>query len=315
MKEIGGYFELDQLVKNEYYKNLISLNSGRNALLYLLKAKNIKRLHIPYFLCNSVSDMLKRNNFDFNYYCIDNEFNPIISGNIQKYEYLYIVNYYGQLTDKKINLLKSSFERIIIDNTHAFFQKPIKGIDTIYSCRKFFGVPDGAYLATDCVLDGDLEIDVSKDRMTHILGRFEGKASDYYSDFKENDMCFKNAPLKKMSKLAKNILGAIDYENVIQTRNENYKYLENNFKKYNKLKLIIPNGPFAYPMYIEDGMNVKKMLLENKVYIPTLWPNVLRNAPKSSVEYDYSTNVLPLPCDQRNNVEDMKKIVNLLKNY
>ena len=42
MEEIGGYFELEELIKNEYYKNLIALNTGRNALYYVLKARNIK---------------------------------------------------------------------------------------------------------------------------------------------------------------------------------------------------------------------------------------------------------------------------------
>lgn len=41
---------------------------------------------------------------------------------------------------------------IILDNTQSFFQKPISGIDTIYSCRKYFGVPDGAYLSTNILL-------------------------------------------------------------------------------------------------------------------------------------------------------------------
>lgn len=44
MKEIGGYFGLEELINNEYYKDLIPLNNGRNSLLYLLKAKNIKKL-------------------------------------------------------------------------------------------------------------------------------------------------------------------------------------------------------------------------------------------------------------------------------
>jgi hypothetical protein len=71
MKEIGGYFGLEQLVSNEYYKDLILLNNGRNALLYLLKARNIKKLYIPYYLCNTVSDMCIRNGYKFEYYKID----------------------------------------------------------------------------------------------------------------------------------------------------------------------------------------------------------------------------------------------------
>jgi hypothetical protein len=309
MKEIGGYFGLDQLVNNEYHKDLLALNTGRNAFLYLLKAKNIQKLYIPYYLCNSVSYMLEKHKFDFEYYHIDADFIPVFNKKLYKNDYIYIVNYYGQLTNDKVICLKQKYGKIIIDNTHAFFQKPIDGVDTIYSCRKFFGVPDGAYLSTDSVLDEVIEIDISKDRMTHILGRFEGTASDYYSNFQENDASFKFEPLKYMSKLTKNILGAIDYEKVKEIRDENYTYLESRLKKMNKLRLITPEGPFAYPFYLENGVKVRKKLAEKKIYIPTLWPNVLEDTPESSLEYDYAANILPLSCDQRYCEDDMKYIV------
>ena len=35
---------------------------------------------------------------------------------------------------------------LIIDNTQAFYEPPRKGAYNVYSCRKFFGVSDGAYL-------------------------------------------------------------------------------------------------------------------------------------------------------------------------
>ena len=37
-----------------------------------------------------------------------------------------------------------------------------------------------------------------------------------------------------------------------------------------------------------------------------LWPNVLRENDKNSVEYDFTANILPLPCDQRYVIEDME---------
>jgi hypothetical protein len=310
MKEIGGYFGLDQLVNNEYHKDLLALNTGRNALLYLLKAKNIQKLYIPYYLCNSVSNMLKKHGFDFEYYHIDADFNPIFNKKLCESEYLYIVNYYGQLTNDKVIHLNQKYGKIILDNTHDFFKKPIDGVDTIYSCRKFFGVPDGAYLSTDSVLDEVIEIDISKDRMTHILGRFEGSASDYYSSFQENDASFNFEPLKFMSKLTKNILGAIDYKKVKEIRDENYAYLESKLKKMNKLRLITPEGAFAYPFYLENGVEIRKKLAAKKIYIPTLWPNVLEDTPESSLEYDYAANILPLPCDQRYGEDEMKYMIN-----
>jgi len=259
--------------------------------------------------------MLKKNGYEFEFYNVNSEFLPVFNNNLSKDEYLYIVNYYGQLTNEKIFELKQKYKRIIVDNTHSFFQKPLDGIDTIYSCRKFFGVPDGAYLSTDRKLSEELEIDVSKERMTHLLGRFEGSASDYYVNFQETDELFNNEPLKRMSNLTHNLLGAIDYERIRQIRNENYSYLESKLKGKNILKLDVPDGAFAYPFYIKNGIEIRKELAKKKIYVPTLWPNVLESTFEESVEYQYTANILPLPCDQRYGVKHMKYIVEELKKF
>lgn len=309
MREIGGYFELDQFINKPYYENLVELNTGRNALLYLVKAKKISKIYLPYFLCNSVSDVLSKYKIDYEYYNVGKDFFPIFEEKLKEDEYLYIVNYYGQITDDVTRKFKKEYKNIILDNTQSFFQKPIVGVDTIYSCRKYFGVPDGAYLSTDVVLNERLEEDQSSFRMKHILGRFEGKASDYYIEFKKNDETFKELPIKSMSKLTRNILGAIDYEKVIETRNRNFEYLHNRLRNKNILDIKLPYGPFAYPYYVENGIEIRKRLAEKKIYIPTLWPNVLKENHEDSIEYDYAANILPLPCDQRYGVEDMDKIV------
>lgn len=314
MKEIGGYLQLDQLINNPYHKNLIELNTARNALIYLVKAKKIKKVYIPYFLCDSIANMLKKYQVEYEYYYINKDFMPIFNQELYENEYLYIVNYYGQIIDDKIKNIKEKYRFSIIDNTQAFFQKPIPGIDTIYSCRKFFGVPDGAYLYTNTILEEQLEDDKSSNRMKHILGRFEGEASDYYDDSRNNDAYFKELPLKKMSKLTRNILGAIDYKDVRLCRNGNFNFLHERLNTKNLLNIIIPDGAFAYPYYVKDGIKIRRKLAEKKIYIPTLWPNVLRYNNESSIEYDYAANILPLPCDQRYRLNDMKMIIdNLLE--
>lgn len=314
MKEIGGYFSFERLINDEYHHNLIRINTARNALLYILKAKEIKKVYLPYFLCNSVSEMLHKNGYEFEHYKINDEFMPQFNGNIQNNECLYVVNYYGQLSNEKVTLLKQKFNQIILDNTHAFFQKPLSEVDTLYSCRKFFGVPDGAYLSTNKKIGEQLEVDASSNlRMKHLLGRFEGKASDYYSNFQEAERLFKVEPLKYMSEFTQNILGAIDYENVRQIRNRNYSFLESELKNSNKLSLVVPDGAFAYPLYIENGMEIRKRVIKRNIYIPTLWPNVLENMSAESLEYKWAANILPLPCDQRYTIEDMEYIINCLQ--
>lgn len=240
---------------------------------------------------------------------------PIFQNSLDENEYIYIVNYFGQLDNDKVINLKQRYHNIIIDNTQAFFQKPVENIDTIYTCRKFFGVPDGAYLSTRAKLEYDLEIDVSKDRIIHLLGRYEGTASEYYSYFQKNEGLLNNQGIKYMSNLTHNILGAIDYENIRKIRNQNYSYLESILGLHNKLKLRSPDGAFAYPFYVENGIVVKKALSDMKIYIPTLWQNVFIDKLKGKLEYDYAANILPLPCDQRYTIENMCYMVKTIKGF
>ena len=313
MKEIGGYFEFEQLVDNEYYKNLLRLNTGRNSLVYLMKTKNIEKLYIPYYLCESVYKTLDRYNYKYEFYRINENFSPNFDRNLLDNEYLYIVNFYGQLDNNKILRLKERYKNIIVDNTHAFFQKPLEEVDTIYNCRKWFGVPDGAYLSTDTILDEKLYEDFSRDRMIHLLGRYEGKASDYYNYFQENDKKFEYEEVKQMSKLTQNILGAIDYKKIKKIRKENYQYLHNHLKNRNKLELNNIEIPFCYPLYLDNVEGIRENLAKNKIYIPILWPNVLRENVEESIEYKYAKNILPIPCDQRYNILELENIIKKLK--
>ena len=308
MKEIGGYLELENFMGCEYYKNSIALNTARNALAYLAKARNMQKIYIPYFLCDSVSGVCDREGIAYEYYHIDENFKPLFDGKIEGGAWLYVVNFYGQLSKEDIIEYKKKFGQIILDNVQAFFDAPIEGIDTIYSCRKFFGVPDGAYLISDCGFF-DIDTDSSKERMKHLLGRYEGKtASDYYADFKANDHSFVELPVRYMSRLTHNILGAIDYVSIAEKRSENWRTLHDKLGGFNKLKLTVPCGPYMYPFYWFDGMKIRKALAEKKIYVPTLWPNVM-NFDSCELEKDYAQNILPLPCDQRYGTDDMARII------
>ena len=309
MKEIGGYFGLEQFTDRSMYADLIAVNSARNALVYILRSRGIKKLYIPYYLCNSVSGVCDREGFAYEYYNIGEDLLPKFEKTLDAGEYLYVVNYFGQITDESIIALKEKHQNIICDNVQAFFRNPIEGIDTVYSCRKFFGVPDGGYVATDAKLDTELPVDISMDRMKHVLGRFEGKsASDYYGDFRENDDAFESLELREMSKLTSNIMSVVDYESVKCKREENFSTLHALLKDKNSLDIKLPIGPYVYPFYCKNGMAIKKSLAQKKIFIPTLWPEVIEMG--QTFEADLAENILPLPCDQRYDKDDMERIVN-----
>lgn len=306
--EIGGYIEFTQFNGSIFHDDAIALNSGRNCLAYLIESRNIKRIAIPKFLCDSVSDICKKYNLDIRYYSIGKDFLPQILQH-EDGEWIYLVNYYGQIDNNQIVKFKQKYENIIVDNVQAFFQMPLGDTDTIYTCRKFFGVPDGAFLYTDKKLNCDLENDVSMNRISHLLGRLEENANKHYSEYIINEEAFINLPIRKMSLLTENLLRSIDYKIVQITRERNFLYLDNKLGVYNKLKLQVPVGAFMYPLYLANGADIRKKLQEEKIYIPTLWPDVFDVCNESDLEYDMAKNILPIPCDQRYSLEDMEYMV------
>lgn len=311
MREIGGYIELDTYTLPMLHESAIALNCGRNALAYLIQAKNIKKIQIPKFLCASVSSICKRENVEIAYYSITKDFEPK-DITLESDQYLYVVNYYGQISNDKIRVLKEKYKNIIIDNVQAYYQMPVEGVDTLYTCRKFFGVSDGAFLYTDKVIGKELELDESYDRMHFLLGRFERTASEFYLEYVENNDVFDNEPPKKMSKLTDNLLHAIDYERVKQIRTQNFEYLHKNLEKINMLNLKVPSGAFMYPLYIKDGYEIRKMLQKEKIYIPTLWPDVFDICEDTELEYDMAKNILPLPVDQRYGEIELKRMIEFI---
>ena len=314
MKEIGGYFEMENLIGSEYHTAAIRINTGRNALLYLCLAKGINKVFLPYFLCDSVSNCLLRNEIAFEFYHVNEQFEPIFDAHLASNEFLYIVNYYGIFDNAKLLKYAEKYYNIIVDNTHAFFQKAIPDVDTIYSCRKFFGVPDGAYLYSNC---SKLELgnDNSATRMNHILGRFEGSASKFYNDFIDNDHAFNKLPLLSMSRLTSNLLTGIDYEKTIQLRNENFAILSSQLDEHNLISEKECYAPYCYPFLVEDGMDLRRKLIENKIYIAKLWPNVTYEIGANELECDIACNMLPIPCDQRYTQDDMERIIRVVKEY
>lgn len=304
-REIGGYIELDTYRGKMLHENGILLNSGRGCLWYLLRAKKIRKLVLPLYCCDSVRDACKKDNVKLRYFSVDENLLPK-DVTLADDEWLYIVNYYGQLTNEQILNLKKKYNRIIIDNAQAYFTEPLEGVDTLYTCRKFFGVADGGVLYTNTLLHDKFTTDESFQRMNFLLGRYERTASEFYREYADNNEIFLNEGIKKMSSLTKNLLHALDYDFICERRRANFEALNNSLYKYNLLNVREVNGAFAYPLLIKNGEDIRKKLIAEKIYIPCLWPNVMNDVSADTREYSLAKDILPLPVDQRYDLDDME---------
>lgn len=77
MKEIiGGYFQFEESSGKMLYEDGVKLNSGRNALVYLLEARNIKKIMMPQFMCDSCDNVIKNYNVKKECIILIPNFNP-----------------------------------------------------------------------------------------------------------------------------------------------------------------------------------------------------------------------------------------------
>lgn len=308
MREIGGYIELDTYRLPMLHEGALALNCGRNALAYLLKARAIRRLWIPRFLCDSVPEVCRREGTPFSFYRVGVDFLPAEDVTLGEDEWFYFVNYYSQFDNDAISRWVERYGRVIVDNAQSYFQLPLPGVDTLYTCRKYFGVADGAFLYTDAAFHGELPVDESFERMRFLLGRFERTASEFYGEYAANNRLFCAEPVKHMSRLTANLLHGVDYAWCERKRKENFAYLHERLRGSNQLRLREEPGTFMYPLMIPGGEKIRRRLQEKKIYIPTLWPDVASWCGPEDDETAMTENILPLPVDQRYSIADMQII-------
>lgn len=314
--EIGGYFELELNKGQHYHQNFLRLNTARNCFEYILRARQCCKVYIPYYTCQVMLEPINLLGISYEFYHIDEKLEPIFDKSLQQNELFLYTNYYG-IKNNTIKKLISAFgDKLIVDNSQAFYDEPHPNIDTFYSARKFFGVPDGAYLCTSKIVDIQMEEDISIDRLSHLVKRIEMNAGKGYADFASNDKALNNQPIRKMSKLTSALLGNIDYSEAKKRRIENFQYLHTLLKEKNLFCFEDSDYtcPMVYPFYTEDD-TLRKKLIDNKVYIATYWNNVLEWTPTNSIESRLVKNLLPLPIDQRYTFTDMDTIKRIIDSY
>lgn len=315
-REIGGYLELEQFTGLPYRNGGIELDSARSCLAYLIELRGIRVLWIPDYMCDAVKKTCAAYGVKTKVYRVGADLFPVKDFKVGKDEWFYLADYFGQLDDEVVEGAREvSGGRLIVDEVQGFFRNPWMGVDTLYTCRKFFGVADGAYLFTGDgrALRRNLPLDESRARMTHIFGRFERTGSDFYSDYQCSEESFDYGNPRRMSRITENLLRAIDYETIIMRRERNFRLLDGAFSAVNDLVLRTPKGPYMYPLLVRQADGMREMLAKRSIYIPTLWPNVLTECNRKSIAYQYAANILPLPVDQRYGDADMERLIEEVK--
>lgn len=320
MEAIGGYFELADYEEGAFpHKEGILLNTGRNALEYILRSiGEVRGVYLPYYTCDVVLEPVIKLHIPWSYYKIDNRFEMVDEIHLEEGEYVIVNNYFG-IKDAYIQQLAGKFgDHLIVDCSQALFAETKQGIKSFYSTRKFVGVADGgvAYIGeTERSVVSVSDVECTADHDSHLIKRKQFGAEAGFADFQANEKKLDNQPIRWMSNATKRILSHINYNKVVERRRDNYQYLNEALAERNFI--VLPDldtfaCPMVYPFMSRDNRDLRKELLDNKVFVAKYWPNV-HNLAHYELEYEFAERVVPLPIDQRYGREEMKRIVQIIK--
>ncbi len=316
MNPIGGFFELETSSKCSPYHctgNLISLNTGRASLNYILRQIHPRKLYLPFYICDSMVSAVQANNIDIQYYPLDKNLDPVIDFSVDGNECIIYVNYFGLKTVTVKNLIRKFGSSVIVDNVQAFFEKNYEDVWSFNSVRKWFGVPDGSYIYSP----EKVHIPQGSNNLLpydHLIERAVGNLQRAFRLYQKYEKSLDNS-IKSMSGFTEILLQAVDYDGVRRKRRNNFRTYDKRLNSINQLSLSMSGDavPFCYPFLPKKHIDRKKLFKKN-IFIPRYWEDVYRRKGDNFVfEKHLSDWLLPLPVDHRYGEEDLGRVVQEVK--
>jgi hypothetical protein len=319
MKYIGGFFELElSRTQASWHADAIALSTGRACLAAILRQVRPRTVRMPFYLCDTLLSPVLEAGIKLEFYHLDTQFRPVRLRAPGPEELVVAINYFGLQTAIIRRLAARFGERLVVDYAQAFFEKPAPDHWGIYSARKFFGVPDGAYLYSAQTMD----IRPLRNRafdIRHLVSRLVGRQQTGYRQSQHFEQKT-DGRIRRMSILSERLLSTIDYTEARRRRRANYLFLHRKLAKHNLFDARLPAGatPFCYPLLLDRPVD-RCLLARHRLYVPTLWEDVWRRrAPGFATERKLARNLLPLPIDHRYGLDHMEdalerlqKVVNL----
>ncbi len=320
--EIGSFIELQLPKGREWYKgntNIARLNTGRMGIWHAFRISGCKRIWIPIYQCDSIRDTLIKKGADICFYHQDRLFNPIDIEAADD-DAVLIVNYYGIMSSQRMKQLARPYKHPIIDCAQAFFCSPIQNALMVYSCRKFFGVPDGAYVIGNNAHKyvDNYPLCYSSDTSSFLFKRIEyGCEGKGYEARCLNEQRLDAEDCMRMSKLTRMLLDAEDYASNYRKRKDNFEYAHELFGGTNQLDpTIYMDGktiPMVYPLVIEKD-DILPRLQAAKHFQGHWWSYICCEQPANSIEYWLSRYVIPITIDQRYGRKELDYLANIISN-
>lgn len=313
MKPIGGFFELELPGGgSDPHPDAIALSTGRACLMVMLHHLKPSLVHVPFHTCDATLEPFHRLKVPTKYYALANHLSPSSLPLLGANEFFLWTDYYGvcgAITER----LKAHYgDKLLIDDTHAFYRKGHAGHWSFTSARKYFGVPDGAYLYAPAPVKVDAER-FDRASLTHSALRSMGRQEEAYAAYTAYERSL-TCDVHRISTISEGLLRGVDHDAVNGARRRNFRFLHEQLGGRNTIGLdpAADEVPFCYPYLPEHAVDRPAMYAKG-LFAPVLWPDTLhRNVEGFDFEKRISAQLLPLPVDHRYTADDLRRFTDHL---
>jgi hypothetical protein len=310
VKAIGGFFELEPSGGGRpYHSEATALCTGRACLRLLLESRRPRRAFVPFFICDTALTAFEAVDVPYTFYRLTHSLDPVLPDSITAGDCVLYVNYFGLKAESVRRFAASTRARVIADDTQAFFERGYAGATSFNSARKFFGVPDGAYVYGETGEPPAARL--ADSGCEHLVNRLRGNQELAYQQFMEHERRF-TTDILRPSVAAERMLAGIDYDRAREARRRNFSAVHARLAALNRLALdfdgIGAAVPFCYPLLPAAPVE-RRRLWDRRIFVPHLWPEVeSRGGLEPAWERELAGRLLPLPIDQRYDLPDMDRL-------
>lgn len=326
--------------------NRIYYSLCREALrdIALSLAGTSRTVLIPAYTCGSVVIPFEESGWKCAYYPVRKDLRidtlALRRAVVEQHPAVVVVHpFYGMdLNDDEIHLLTEIAEKgvwVIMDLTQCLFSEQAYGFASfiVASYRKWIPIPDGGYL---------------ENRTSWHIGQPQGEYSMFAEletaamylrglYFEKEEQAVKDLSIRlskladhtaeraigshKMSNLSYALLQKEDVAMNRQKRFDNYTYLFDNVHEREGILFVchdmqqVTTAPLYFPLYIEDRQGLQRRMAQQNIYAPVLWPiEDERMLIDDNTRYIYG-HILLIPCDQRYDTSDIKRVADIINAF
>lgn len=312
MNAIGGFFELEMPHHGTSpHPGAVALSTGRACLSVMLEAVRPARVHVPFYTCDATLSPFARLGVDIVSYGLDERLLPAGLPALEPADYLLWTDYFGVCGEQTERLKQIYGDRLLIDDTHNFFREGHPGYWSFTSARKYFGVPDGAFLYSPDPISVRAER-FDRISLAHGLLRRIGRGADAYAAYQSYEQSL-GCEIHRISEISEGLLKGVDAVRVAAARRENFLFFHSQLDRHNRLRVPVSGQvPFCYP-YLPQRPLDRRDLHACGFFVPCLWPDIAaRPDPGFSFERMLAAELLPLPIDHRYTPADLARLLDYL---